>query len=379
LLLGVLLVTLLVSVSAATADPSISSKRAQADAVLAEIREMDSRLAKAIEAYNYANVQLDELETELESNGRHLVVARQSLAAAQEHVAARLRTLYVNGGTGGFVEVVLGASSLDDLLNRLDVIEAVGAQDAQVLKDVRQFRREVEERRARLQKARAAQARVVAERESQKNWIEGQLVERQRLLSSIRDEIARLEAEERRRQARIAAEARARLEAERAAAQAARAAAAEASSQSGSSLQEVGSPSYNASALSDPVQNEVVSSAPPARYGGVVGIAMQYLGVPYVWGGMSPSGFDCSGLIAYAYAQVGVSLPHHAASQYNYGTPVSMGEMQPGDLVFFDGLGHAGIYIGGGQFIHAPHTGDVVKISSISGWYADRWVGARRI
>ena len=109
-------------------------------------------------------------------------------------------------------------------------------------------------------------------------------------------------------------------------------------------------------------------------------IAMQYLGVPYVWGGMSPSGFDCSGLVAYAYAQIGVSLPHHAASQYGYGAPVSRDALQPADLVFFNGLGHMGMYIGGGQFIHAPHTGDVVKISSLyDSWYASTWVGARRI
>ena len=104
---------------------------------------------------------------------------------------------------------------------------------------------------------------------------------------------------------------------------------------------------------------------------------MQYLGVPYVWAGSSPSGFDCSGLVAYAYAQIGVSLPHNAAAQYGYGTPVPYYDLQPGDLVFFSGLGHVGIYIGGGQFIHAPHTGDVVKISNLSdhGGY----VGARRL
>jgi len=82
----------------------------------------------------------------------------------------------------------------------------------------------------------------------------------------------------------------------------------------------------------------------------------------------------------YVYAQLGVSLPHYTVGQYAAGTPVARAELQPGDLVFFDGLGHVGIYIGGGEFIHAPHTGDVVKVSSLSeSWYAATYVGARRL
>ena len=79
----------------------------------------------------------------------------------------------------------------------------------------------------------------------------------------------------------------------------------------------------------------------------------------------------------YVYAQMGVSLPHNAAAQYGYGSPVSYNDLQPGDLVFFEGLGHVGIYIGGGQFIHAPHTGTVVQVSSLGG-YGGGLTAARR-
>ena len=81
----------------------------------------------------------------------------------------------------------------------------------------------------------------------------------------------------------------------------------------------------------------------------------------------------------YVYAQLGIALPHYTVAQYQRGVAVSRGQLQPGDLVFFDGLAHVGIYIGNNQFIHAPHTGDVVKVSSITGWYAQTYVGARRI
>jgi peptidoglycan DL-endopeptidase CwlO len=112
----------------------------------------------------------------------------------------------------------------------------------------------------------------------------------------------------------------------------------------------------------------------------IVRIAKEYVGVPYVWGGASPSGFDCSGFVAYVYSKVGLSIPHSVAKQYAYGTPVSKADLRPGDLVFFDGLRHNGIYIGGGDFVHAARSGRAVRISRLDeDWFRKRWVGARRL
>ncbi len=118
----------------------------------------------------------------------------------------------------------------------------------------------------------------------------------------------------------------------------------------------------------------------------VVETAKKYLGIPYVYGGTSPRGFDCSGLVQYVFKELGVSLNRVAADQTAHGTPITKDGLLPGDIVFFhntskyDTINHVGIYVGDGNFIHAPQTGDVVKITTMaSGYYARTFVAARRI
>jgi len=109
-----------------------------------------------------------------------------------------------------------------------------------------------------------------------------------------------------------------------------------------------------------------------------VRLARRQLGVPYVWGGSSPAGFDCSGLVSWVYGRLGVALPHNAAALYGVGRPVPLTAMRPGDLVFFPGLGHVGLYIGSGRMIHAPQSGRDVEIEALDNRsYAP--VGARRV
>jgi cell wall-associated NlpC family hydrolase len=111
----------------------------------------------------------------------------------------------------------------------------------------------------------------------------------------------------------------------------------------------------------------------------VVKFARHLLGIPYSYGGVSPrSGFDCSGFTRFVYAHFGITLPHYSGAQFGMGRRVSRWGLRPGDLLFFDALGHVGIYIGSGRFIHAPHSGTRVSIDSIGGWYAGRYDGARR-
>jgi cell wall-associated NlpC family hydrolase len=129
------------------------------------------------------------------------------------------------------------------------------------------------------------------------------------------------------------------------------------------------------------------TAAPSATSGSIgmraVAIAERFLGIPYVWGGANPlTGFDCSGLTMYVYGQLGIALTHYTGAQFTQGLPLPRGELEPGDLVFFDGSRdpqHEGIYIGDGRFVHAPHTGDVVKISSLDdAGYGLSYVGAVR-
>jgi cell wall-associated NlpC family hydrolase len=347
------LVALCAAASANATPGTVASKQAQAQQVLAQIQQIDDSLGAAVESYNLANVQLKRIESDQLENRRQLKLTRANLRVAQDSLAARLVSAYTSTQDNSTLSVLLGATSLDDLLSRIEAVNSTSRQDASIVQQVTSFKAAVQRHRAELRKAHTEQRTIVARKAAQKQRIESQLASRRQLLSSIKGQIARIKAAEQAQQRQLAAAARSRL----------------------SGVQFPVADGLGVSA-STPEGSTV---APPNVHGGVVGIAMRYLGVPYVWGGSTPRGFDCSGFVSYVFAQIGVSVPHSSYAQFGMGTAISISALQAGDLVFFTGASHVGIYIGGGQFIHAPHTGDVVKISSLSGYYSSNFAGARRI
>jgi len=384
LIAAVAVVALSAAAAGTAAPPDVRSKQAQAARVLAEINGIDAQLGHTVEAWNGANLRLVTVDRELRTNTAQLAVARAQYRVAQKRIAQRLVAIYVQGEPD-MVDVILGASNVGDLIDGLDAVSKVTAQDRRIARQASALKTKLDSHERLLVRARAEQRATLADLTAKRAQIESSLATRRRLLSSIQGQIARIQAAQRAREARLAVQARARLEREQA--QAAAAAKARAAHPAPAAAAVPAPTVTTTPADTAPADTTATAPAPvtptaplPAGHPEAASVAARYLGVPYVWGGATPAGFDCSGLVVYVYAQLGIALPHYTGALWALGVPVPRDQLQQGDLVFFDALDHVGIYIGAGQFIHAPHTGDVVKVSTMSsGSYASSYVGARRI
>ena len=324
----------------------VSEKRARLREVQATLEAVGMRVEKAVEYYNQAVSRLETTRAKIAENRRLLTAAERQLELAQTQLAGRAESIYKAPETD-FADVVFAARSFDDLVSQLDLMQRLGNSDVDLVRLITAYEREIKDRRIELQADEKSAFKLLAERRAQKRAIAATEAQMQALENGLQADISDLLAQQ-----RAAAAA--------AAQQAATAAAGTTGSGSGRTT---GGPS--APDPGGPGHTEVVA------------IAQRYLGIPYLWGGASPkTGFDCSGLVLYVYAQVGVQLSHGATDQQRASTPVPLNALQPGDLVFYGDSSysyHVAIYVGGGQVIEAPRTGSVVSYDGVD----DAWIGGR--
>lgn len=343
--------------SAVPTTPAIKAKQAEADAAAAHLDAMNDDLEIRIEEYNAITEALDKTREDIRTTRADLEQAQRDLASAQGRLAERAATIYKERGTG-ILDVFLGTRTFEDFLVRLDLAVRINRSDAEAVLEVKDAKAAVEATERALEQREIEQAALKADAESRARRIEEEIARQESYVAALGAEIKQLIADEEERQRRLAEE-RARRAAMNAATHA-------------SGGREAADPSS-------------LGSGRPE----VVAVALAYRGVPYRWGGASPSGFDCSGLCQYSYRQIGIELPRTSRSQYRAGqhiAPDRLDLLKPGDLVFFgtngdpDLIHHVGIYVGGGNFVHAPQRGDVVKVSSLTDRIASRgdYVGASR-
>jgi peptidoglycan DL-endopeptidase CwlO len=284
------------------------------------------------EEFNEAREALDAHRAKAESAAAELESATAALAAAQQQVRGIARTAYTGEGLGSF-QALMVSDSADEFVDRMTILQTIAGHQDAILKDAAAANVAAAQAQATAQSA-------AAEAQAQYDAVSAQQADLQAQVDEYRAAFDQLSAQERAAVQSAPVERASRAERE------------------------------PTPAPSGPV----VANSEAAQV--AIDAAMAQRGKPYVWAAGGPGAFDCSGLTSYAYRAAGISLPHSSRMQSQMGQSVSRENLQPGDLVFFySPVSHVGIYIGDGQMVHAPTSGDVVKVAPLMSGFS----GARRI
>ncbi len=354
----------------ALAEPTSADVQAQADAARVKLDDMQQRLNQAsndyytaLQEHDDATAKMDEAQAKIDENNA-------KISDLQESLGGRARGMYRDGQIT-FLDVLLGSSSFDDFLKNWDILQTLNDADANMVAQTKALREDNETQKAEYQAQADTAKQKMDEAEQIKTEAEGLVEQYQAEVNSLDAEVAALVEQER----QAAAEAEAARQRE------------EFEQQQAQNTGDTGNTGNTDNSYTPPANNNDNGYTPPANTGGgstggggtpnsaALSVAAGFLGVPYVWGGSTPAGFDCSGLTSYCYAATGYSIGRTTWDQYasaNY--ILSMSEAMPGDVLYNGG--HVGIcsQAGGGEYIHAPAPGQVVCYSTWSQFYcALRW------
>lgn len=356
-----------------------------------EIFKLNGKIEPLVEKVENNNKESDNIKAEIENTKKEIEASKVQMEDKEEMLGKRLRELYKSGGQSSYLAVIFQADSFSDLITRLDSTTRLVNIDKKVVTGLIEEQDKLNEKVASLEEKSADIQKINAETEKSLKELETQKAEQEKLVNEVKAEQAKFDEQY------LATAERGLVSYEFSVI--------DDSSSSKSNLQsaisrlenirdtQIKSPTVIAeiNQYIDQAQgkiNEIIAQEntvtpdPPNRGDGssatgnaIVDYAYQFLGVPYVWGGTTPAGFDCSGFTSYVYLNAaGINITRTTYSQINQGVPVAYGDMQPGDLVFTYNADHVGIYVGGGSYIHAPQPGDVVKVSPVHGFYAARRV-----
>ncbi|MCJ7689146.1 MAG: NlpC/P60 family protein, partial [Clostridiaceae bacterium] len=357
------------------------------------IEMLDSDIGEIHTEVDKAKYEINDTEKKIEQNTKDITISENNIKDEEELFNQRMRVMYING-TDNYLEILLSADGIEDLISRVENVKKIVEYDNKIISDLNAKKKIIENKKNVLNDNKTRLLTLKAVNENKLDKLNTKQSEQHKLIAEAKKQEELHKNEITQTQASLGSTMNKIEEESIKAAKYDLAIAAKKAQQTSISRGSTANFARNEAKVETKVETKAETKVEPpvvikkevskpektstASASGVIAYAKTFLGTPYVWGAKGPNSFDCSGFVQYVYRHFGVTTGGYTGSQITHGQYVSRANLQPGDLVFF-GSGtphHVGIYIGNNSYIHAPHTGDVVKISILT---RNDYLSARRV